>query len=50
VPDPASVTTVVTVDDAREQHESPGMTDGMAISFVDEDDCGFFGQEQLMCN
>jgi hypothetical protein len=35
---------VVNIDEIRESSVGQSMTDGMAVSFVDEQDCGFFGR------
>jgi hypothetical protein len=34
---------VVNIDEIPENGAGQSMTDGMAVSFVDEQDCGFFG-------
>ena len=39
---PGSV--VVNIDGIQDPPTDHSMTDGMAISFVDEQDCGFFGE------
>ena len=41
---PGSV--VVKIDDIQDPPTDNSMTDGMAISFVDEQDCGFFGENE----
>ena len=35
---------VINIDGIKDSSNDQRMTDGMAVSFVDEQDCGFFGR------